>query len=396
MNPVQFKISSTEETQTNIKGMTVFNTEQVNTKKQPMFFGKPLGVQRYDSYKYPVFDKLTTQQLGYFWRPEEVSLQKDRGDYQTLRPEQKHIYTSNLKYQIMLDSVQGRGPGMAFIPYCSLPELEACMEVWGFMEMIHSRSYTYIIKNVYSDPSEVFDTIISDNRILERAKSVTESYDDFIQSAQGYGASNAWLHNLEGVSYAKETINDVKRKLYRAVANVNILEGIRFYVSFACSFAFGELKLMEGSAKIISLIARDENQHLAITQNILNKWRDGDDPEMKQIMKEEEEWTYAMFDRAVNEEKRWADYLFKDGSMIGLNDKLLQQYVEWIANRRLKAIGLKPQYDISANNNPLPWTQHWISSKGLQVAPQETEVESYVVGGIKQDVTKNTFAGFQL
>lgn len=395
MNPVQFKISLTEE-QTQVKGMTVFNTEQVNTKKQPMFFGKPLGIQRYDSYKYPVFDKLTTQQLGYFWRPEEVSLQKDRGDYQTLRPEQKHIYTSNLKYQIMLDSVQGRGPGMAFIPYCSLPELEACMEVWGFMEMIHSRSYTYIIKNIYSDPSEVFDTIITDERILERAKSVTESYDDFIQASQDYGSSNAWMHNLEKVTYAQQSLNDVKRKLYRAIANVNILEGIRFYVSFACSFAFGELKLMEGSAKIISLIARDENQHLAITQNILNKWRDGDDPEMKQIMKEEEEWTYKMFNRAVNEEKRWADYLFKDGSMIGLNDKLLQQYVEWIANRRLKAIGLKSQYDISASNNPLPWTQHWISSKGLQVAPQETQVQSYVVGGIKQDVKKDTFSGFKL
>jgi ribonucleoside-diphosphate reductase beta chain len=396
VNPVQFKISSIEEPQMNIKGMTVFNTEKVDTKKQPMFFGKPLGVQRYDSYKYPIFDKLTTQQLGYFWRPEEVSLQKDRGDYQTLRPEQKHIYTSNLKYQIMLDSIQGRGPGMAFIPYCSLPELEACMEVWGFMEMIHSRSYTYIIKNVYSDPSEVFDKIVTDERILERAKSVTESYDDFIQSSQQYGVSDAWMHNLGGVSYTKETLNDVKRKLYRAIANVNILEGIRFYVSFACSFAFGELKLMEGSAKIISLIARDENQHLAITQNILNKWRDGDDLEMKQIMKEEEEWTYAMFDRAVNEEKRWADYLFKDGSMIGLNDKLLQQYVEWIANRRLKAIGLKPQYDISANNNPLPWTQHWINSKSVQIAPQETEITSYLIGGIKQDMKKDEFSGFKL
>ena len=376
--------------------MTVFNTDQVNTKKQPMFFGKPLGIQRYDSYKYPVFDKLTTQQLGYFWRPEEVSLQKDRGDYQTLRPEQKHIYTSNLKYQIMLDSVQGRGPGLAFLPYCSLPELEACMTVWEFMEMIHSRSYTYIIKNIYSDPSEVFDTIITDERILERAKSVTESYDDFINAAQNYGSSDQWMYQLEDVPLAKDTLNDVKRKLYRAIANVNILEGIRFYVSFACSFAFGELKLMEGSAKIISLIARDENQHLALTQNIMNKWREGDDPEMQQIAKEEEEWVYAMFDRAVNEEKRWADYLFKDGSMIGLNDKLLQQYVEWIANRRLKAIGLKPQYDIAANNNPLPWTQHWISSKGLQVAPQETEVESYVVGGIKQDVKANTFSGFKL
>jgi len=396
VNPVQFKVSSVEEVRTSVKGMTVFNTEQVNTKKQPMFFGKPLGVQRYDSYKYPVFDKLTTQQLGYFWRPEEVSLQKDRGDYQLLRPEQKHIYTSNLKYQIMLDSIQGRGPGMAFIPYCSLPELEACMEVWGFMEMIHSRSYTYIIKNVYSDPSEVFDKIVTDPRILERAASVTGAYDDFINSAQTWGNGNMWQQDFRDSPSSKWEIKDVKRKLYRAVANVNVLEGIRFYVSFACSFAFGELKLMEGSAKIISLIARDENQHLAITQNILNKWRSGDDPEMKQIMKEEEEWTYKLFANAVNEEKRWADYLFKDGSMIGLNDKLLQQYVEWIANRRLVAIGLKRQYDIPAKNNPLPWTQHWISSKGLQVAPQETEVESYVVGGIKQDVKKDTFSGFQL
>ena len=379
-----------------MEGMTVFNTNDVDTKKQPMFFGQPLGVQRYDGSKYPVFEKLTQQQLGYFWRPEEVSLQKDRGDYQHLRPEQKHIFTSNLKYQIMLDSVQGRGPGMAFTPYCSLPELEACMKVWEFMEMIHSRSYTYIIKNVYPDPAEVFDTIIEDERILQRAESVTSSYNEFIRSAQEYGNSPVWAFAQEGVPTAQQERYELKRKLYRAVANVNILEGIRFYVSFACSFAFGELKLMEGSAKIISLIARDENQHLVITQNILNKWREGDDPEMTQIAKEEQENIIKMFQKTVDEEKRWAEYLFKDGSMIGLNDKLLSQYVEWIANRRMKAIGLKPIYDISAKNNPLPWTEHWISSKGLQVAPQETEVESYVVGGIKQDVKKDTFAGFQL
>ena len=378
--------------------MTVFNTKEVNTKKQPMFFGAPLGVQRYDNFKYPSFENLTKSQLGYFWRPEEVSLQKDRGDYQTLRPEQKHIYTSNLKYQIMLDSVQGRAPGMAFLPYCSLPELEACMECWSFMEMIHSRSYTYVIKNVYPDPSEVFDKILSDDRILERAATVTGSYDDFINEAQNWGQGSLWrdMDKSLDTSLPVLEMKEVKRKLYRAVANVNILEGIRFYVSFACSFAFGELKLMEGSAKIISLIARDENQHLAITQNILNNWRKGDDPEMVQIVKEEEEWTYKMFDNCVNEEKRWAEYLFRDGSMIGLNDKLLQQYVEWVANRRMRSIGLKPVYDIPAKNNPLPWTEHWISSKGLQVAPQETEVESYVVGGIKQDVKKDTFSGFKL
>ena len=392
MTVAKFRVNSEE----SIQGMTVFNTSKVDTKKQPMFFGNPLGVQRYDQYKYPIFDKLTQQQLGYFWRPEEVSLQKDRADFAHLRPEQKHIFTSNLKYQILLDSVQGRGPGMAFIPYCSLPELEACMTVWEFMEMIHSRSYTYIIKNVYSDPTEVFDTILNNEKILERASSVTGAYDDFINSAQHYGISNDWIFAQEGAGYARESRIELKRKLYRAIANVNILEGIRFYVSFACSFAFGELKLMEGSAKIISLIARDENQHLVITQNILNKWNEGDDPEMQQIAKEEQDWVISAFKKCVDEEKAWAQYLFKDGSMIGLNDKLLNSYVEWIANRRMRAIGIKPVYDIPAKNNPLPWTEHWISSKGLQVAPQETEVESYVVGGIKQDLKKDSFAGFKL
>ena len=391
MNPVQFR----GKPPMNIKGMTVFNKEHVDTKTQPMFFGKPLGVQRYDSYQYPVFDKLTTQMLGYFWRPEEVSLQKDRGDYQSLRPEQKHIFTSNLKYQILLDSVQGRGPGMAFAPYCALPELEGAMNVWQFMEMIHSRSYTYIIKNVYPNPSEVFDKILDDQKILSRAKSVTAAYDDFINAAQEYGQSNWWRPewSSENASYEEK---ELKRKLYLAVSNVNILEGIRFYVSFACSFAFGELKLMEGSAKIISLIARDENQHTVLTQQMIKAWQKGDDPVMQEIMKEEEQTVIAMFANAVAEEKEWAEYLFKDGTMIGLNDKLLVKYVEWIANKRMRAIGLTPLYDAPIKNNPLPWTEHWISSKGLQVAPQETEVESYVVGGIKQDMKKNAFSGFKL
>ena len=262
--------------------------------------------------------------------------------------------------------------------------------------MVHSRSYTYIIKNVYPDPTEVFNTIIHDEQILQRAQSVTKSYDDFIQAAQDYSSGNQWQHQLEGVPAAKETLYDLKRKLYLAVMNVNILEGIRFYVSFACSFAFGELKLMEGNAKIIGLIARDESQHLVITQNIINKWNQGDDPDMIKIAKEEEQTVYNMFKQCVEEEKLWADYLFKDGSMIGLNAKLLQKYVEWTANRRLKAIGFNPIFDAPLNNNPLPWTEHWLNSKSMQVAPQETEVESYVIGGLKQDVTKDTFVGFQL
>ena len=380
-----------------VSGMTVFNKKAVDTTKQFMFFGAPLSVQRYDQYRFPTFDKLTQQQLGYFWRPEEVSLQKDRADYAQLTDHQRHIFTSNLKYQIMLDSVQGRAPGMAFIPYCSLPELEACMQVWQFMEMIHSRSYTYIIKNVYSDPSDVFDTILEDSNILSRAESVTKSYDEFINYAQEYGQGNMWAEGSRGSPSSDWTKRDLKRYLYKAVANVNILEGIRFYVSFACSFAFGENKLMEGSAKILSLIARDESQHLVLTQQILKNWTEGkDDPEMKEIAEEEQETVEQMFKACVDEEKAWANYLFKEGSMIGLNERLLHNYVEWIANRRMKAIGLKPIYDQPLRNNPLPWTEHWLNSKGQQNAPQETEIESYVVGGIKQDIKEDTFSGFSL
>ena len=379
-----------------VEGMTVFNTNTVNALKQPMFFGAPLGVQRYDQYKYPVFEKLTQQQLGYFWRPEEVSLQKDRADYQTLRPEQKHIFTSNLKYQILLDSVQGRGPGMAFAPYCSLPELEAAMNIWQTMEMIHSRSYTYIIKNVYPDPTEVLDTIIDDEKIIERAQSVTKAYDDFINAAQEYGTGNWWKEDWKDSPSAEWTLRDLKRRLYRAVMNVYILEGIRFYVSFACSFAFGELKVMEGNAKIIGLIARDESQHMTITMNMIKNWQKGDDPDMVKIIEEEEQNVVQMFRDCVEEEKNWAEYLFKDGSMIGLNSKLLQNYVEWIANRRMKSINMKPVFNQPISNNPLPWTEHWLNSKTMQVAPQETEVESYVFGGIKQDVGEKTFSGFKL
>ena len=377
-------------------GVTVFNSKKVDTKKQPMFFGAPLGMQQYAEFKYPDFDKLTQTQLGYFWRPEEVSLQKDRADYKTLNAQQKHIYTSNLKYQILLDSVQGRGPGMAFSPYCSLPELEGAMGVWQFMEQIHSRSYTHIIKNVYPDPAEVLDTTLDNDKIIKRAQSVTKAYDEFLDAVGDWAQGNMWEPDWKDSPSSQWTLRDLKRKLYLAVANVNILEGIRFYVSFACSFAFGELKLMEGSAKIISLIARDESQHLVLTQKILKKWADGDDPEMQQIAAEEKETVRQMFAVAVEEEKEWANYLFTEGSMIGLNERLLSQYVEWIANRRMRSIGLAPLYDIPAKNNPLPWTEHWLNSKGQQNAPQETEIESYVVGGIKQDVGASTCAGFSL
>jgi len=362
---------------------TVFNRNEVDFTKQPMFFGEDQNTQRYDVFKYPEMDKLNQRMLGYFWRPEEISLQKDRADYQTFRPEQKHIFTANLKYQTLLDSVQGRGPCLSFLPYCSLPELEGCIITWDFMETIHSRSYTYIMKNVYPDPSEVFDTILNDEEIVKRAISVTENYDRFSAMAQDYFVKG------------KGDLDEVKKQLYLAMVNVNILEGLRFYVSFACTFAFGELKLMEGSAKIISFIARDEATHLNLSTQIIKNWHNNDGA-MKKIAQSCKDQVIEMYKLCVEEEKAWAKHLMKDGSIIGLNENLLGQYVEFVANKRLKGIGFDPIFDRPANANPLPWTQHWLSSAGLQVAPQETEVESYIIGGVKQDVDQDTLKGFTL
>ena len=365
-------------------GKTVFNREDIDFTKEPMFFGADQNVQRYDVFKYPQFDKLNQTMLGYFWRPEEVSLQKDRADYASFRPEQKHIFTSNLKYQTLLDSVQGRGPCLSFLPYVSNPELEGCIVTWDFFETIHSRAYTHIMKNVYADPSEVFDTILNDDEILKRAVSVTQNYDKFSDMALDY--------TVKG----KGDIDELKKQLYLAMVNVNLLEGLRFYVSFACTFAFGELKLMEGSAKILSLIARDEATHLNLSTHVIKAWQKGDDKGMSKVIKGVDKTVIEMFKKCVEEEKAWAKHLFKDGSIIGLNERLLGTYVEWIANKRLRALGFDPLYDVGASQNPLPWTQHWLSSKGLQVAPQETEVESYLIGGIKQDVKKGQFSKFKL
>ena len=388
----------------------VFNTKEVDWLKQPMFFGEEPNIQRFDQQKYPIFEKLNQQQLGFFWRPEEVSLQKDRNDFNLLTVEQKHIFTANLKYQTLLDSVQGRGPCLAFLPFCSLPELESCIVSWDFMETIHSRSYTYIMKNIYPNPTKVLDTIIQTPEIMARAKTVTQSYNRLISNAYYLHGNHKWIREertypsgrkyypiTPDVEWYKSQMKDLKKDLYLTLININILEGIRFYVTFACSFAFGELKLMEGSAKIISLIARDENLHLAITQNIINNYRNKEnDKEMLQIMKDCEQEVYDMYDTAVQQEKDWAEYLFKEGSMIGLNAEILKQYLEYITNIRMAALNMKPIF--KQTTNPLPWLNHWLDSDNVQVAPQETEITSYLVSAIDNtiDAGDQDFNDFKL
>ena len=351
-----------------------------------------VGLQRYDTLKYRQFDKLTDKQLGFFWRPEEVDVLRDAKDFKDLTPNEQHIFTSNLKRQILLDSVQGRAPVESFGPIVSLPELENWIITWTFSETIHSRSYTHIIRNVYSDPSKIFDTMMDIKEINECGDDITAYYDDLIEYSSWYKLLGEGKHKVNGKTLEVD-LYELKKKLWMCLASVNVLEGIRFYVSFACSWAFAELKKMEGNAKIIKFIARDENVHLASTQQLM-KLLPSDDPDYAKIAKECEADLIKMFEDAVEQEKQWADYLFKDGSMIGLNAQLLKEYVEWIANKRMTAVGLPSSY--KGGSNPLPWTQKWIAGGDVQVAPQETEISSYVVGGTKQDVDAETFKGFSL
>jgi ribonucleoside-diphosphate reductase beta chain len=341
-----------------------------------MFFSEDLDIARYDIVKYPPIQKLYEKMISFYWTPDEIDVTKDKIDYSKLTTSEQHIFTANLKRQILLDSVQGRSPNLALLPLVSLPELEVLIETWSFFETIHSRSYTHIIRNVYPNPSIVFDELTSIPEIVTCGTDVSKYYDN--------------LMNYDGEHGSREH----KKLLYLCMMSIYILEGVRFYVSFACSWGFAELKKMEGNAKIIKLIARDENTHLAASLMILKNLVK-EDPEFATIKEETEAEVEGMFLTAIKQEEEWAEYLFKDGSMIGLNTKLLQDYVRWIGAKRMKSVGYTPSYHVQ-QANPLPWTEKWIGGGNVQVAPQETEITAYIVGGVKQDVQENTFKGLSL
>lgn len=375
--------------------MSVFNINNNKNHTEALAFLDPAGsasLQRYETLKYRQFDKLTDKQLGFFWRPEEVDVSKDSKDFKELTEFEQHIFTSNLKRQILLDSVQGRSPNLALLPLVSIPELETFIQTWSFNETVHSRSYTHIIRNIYSNPSLVFDEILQLEPIVNCAKDISKYYDDLIEATHWYQVLGVGKHTVNGKEIVVD-LYELKKKLWLAINSVNALEGIRFYVSFACSWAFAELKKMEGNAKIIKLIARDENVHLGATQTLL-KILPTDDPDYAKLKEETKEECTRIFLEAAEQEKAWAKYLFKDGSMIGLNQVLLSQYVDWLTCKRMTAVGLDCGH--KPGSNPLPWTAKWIAGAEVQVAPQETEISSYVIGGTKQDVTTDTFKGFSL
>ena len=374
---------------------SIFSQTPNNALTEPMFFGQPVNVARYDQQKHPIFEQLIEKQLSFFWRPEEVDVSKDRMDYGNLSSHEQHIFISNLKYQTLLDSIQGRSPNVVLLPLVSIPELETWIETWTFSETIHSRSYTHIIRNIVNDPGIVFDDIMQNEHILGRAADIAKYYDDLYYNSQLYNMYGAGTHTVNGKEVTV-SLKSLKKQLYLCLMAVNVLEAIRFYVSFACSFAFAERKLMEGNAKIIKLIARDEALHLTGTQHILNLMRNGrDDPEMVDIAYECYQESIDIFTKAAEQEKEWAGYLFKDGSMIGLNKDILCQYIEFITNLRMEAVGLPVAFP-NSKSNPIPWINTWLSSDNVQVAPQETEISSYLVGQIDSDLSDSDFDDFEL
>ena len=373
---------------------TTFNQTPNNALLEPMFLGNNVNISRYDQQRYIAFEKLIEKQLSFFWRPEEVDVSKDRADWQSLTDSEKHIFISNLKYQTLLDSMAARSVNAVFLPLVSLPEVETWVETWAFSETIHSRSYTHILRNLFTNPGEVFDDIIVNPAILKRATSIAKYFDDVILTTQLLQSQGEGSYEVEGKTIEVST-RKLKERLFLAVCSVNALEAIRFYVSFACSFAFAERELLEGNAKIVKLIARDEALHLTGTQHILNNWKSGkDDPEMKIVSAEMRDEGLQIFLDVVEQEKEWAQYLFKDGSMIGLNAEILNQYIEYISNQRLTAIGYDAPFDIKSN--PLPWMNAYLVSDNVQVAPQETEISSYLVGQVDSSVDADDFDGFDL
>ena len=373
---------------------TIFCQTHNDQLKEPMFLGQPVNVARYDQQKYEMFEKLIEKQLSFFWRPEEVDVSQDRIDYADLPEHEKHIFISNLKYQTLLDSIQGRSPNVALLPLISIPELETWVETWAFSETIHSRSYTHIIRNIVNNPSIVFDDIVTNEEIKKRATDIAGYYDDLITYSNYYNLLGTGKHDINGQTITIDK-RELKKKLYLCLMSVNALEAIRFYVSFACSFAFAERELMEGNAKIIKHIARDEALHLTGTQFMINTLRSGeDDPEMEEIAKECEGECYELFLQAAIQEKEWAEYLFSGGSMIGLNKDILCQYIEYITNIRMQAVGLKLPFE--TKSNPIPWINNWLVSDNVQVAPQEAEISSYLVGQIDAEINEDDLSDFTL
>lgn len=353
---------------------TVLNLKPMTAdeiREQPMFLGDSLGIQRYDVVKYPVFETLYRRQQEFIWGPNEINLKEDRNSYAELGEVEKFIFDKNLKFQTMGDSMFARSAD-EIKRYVTNTELEYAIAEWARSENVHSESYTVVLKAITKDPQPFFDSILEDKEIVHRAKSMREFFDGLLKTS---GKTSS-----------------LKEDLFRSVVSFQIAEGLIFYVSFACSFWFGHQGMMTGNADIIKLIARDENSHSAITQNILKFWKNDKSEGFQDAFSAD--FIQDAFGKAVEGEKRWAEYLFSSGPLVGLSAAVLGGYSEWLANNRLRSLGLDKIFD--QPHNPISgWLDEYTDSSKTQVAPQEREITSYKKSAVRADVESETFEDFE-
>lgn len=387
---------------------TVFNTNPVDVLKEPMFFGSGLGIARYDIQRHKVFEDLTEKQLSFFWRPEEVNLMMDAAQFNKLPQYQQNIFTNNLKYQSLLDSIQGRAPSAVLMSLISDPSLDTWVATWTFSETIHSRSYTHIMRNLYTDPSKVFDEIVLDEAIMKRAESIGRYYDDVLIKTRYWENAKADIEYQKEINADEDVIEDaiehemywkreLMKSLYLCLHVINALEAIRFYVSFACTFNFHKnMEIMEGNAKIMKFIARDEQLHLKGTQYIIRQLQLGTDgDEWVKIAQECEQEAVDIFMEVNRQEKDWAVHLFKDGDVPGLNTNSMWSFIDYLTVSRMKQCGLPCPITDAPVKHPYPWIREYLNSDNVQSAPQEVELSSYLVAQIDNDVDDKVMMGFK-
>ncbi len=342
-----------------------------NYGKRQMFLDGRVTIQRYDDFAYPTIADYDEAQQGAFWRPQEITLTKDKIDHKEASEATRHIYTSNLLRQTALDSLQGRAPVQIFTPVVSVPELESLVQTWSFFETIHSRSYSHIIRNIYNVPKDEFNKIHDTSEIVNMASGIGKYYDDLhllnCRVADGHGVSE---HALV-------------KAIYLALIASYGLEAIRFNVSFTTSLGMKENKIYIGSGNIVELILSDELLHTDWTAYIINKVV-RDDPRFAQVAAECKAEARDMLLDVIREEKEWAKYIFKKGTNIGMNERSMCDQVDWTAQQRLPAIGVK--YDAGIRTSPQPWFNKYLNTNKKQTALQENESVAYVIGSMTNEV----------
>jgi ribonucleoside-diphosphate reductase beta chain len=370
--------------------VSLYNTNLIDFTKEKLFFGAGKNSQRFDVLKYPFLDKSNDTQQGFDWKHDEIPLGKDSKDYKTAASTpQKWVIDVTFQKLIFLDSVQGRGPVLIFGQIATLPELENVINVWQYFEgNKHSRTYTEILRSLYTEPDKMFDSAFEIEELQSIAKKIASVYEKTYQSVIEYV-----YKTQRNIEFTKEDLHELKKDIIRCLFEINALEGVRFYSSFAAIWAMEKSEgLFPGCSENLQFICRDENEHLALTQNLLKYLRKNEDEEFIEAYEEIKEELEKRYYEIYFEELDWINFLFKEGSYIGMNDEILKNYLNYLIIRRMKSLGINPTKEKLGGRyvikNPLPWVDRYINMDKNEKLPQEEKILNYITGGIDQDVTE--------